>query len=115
MKYLHVIHPTRTLPAGTATAIGAVQVVLQENPDRVGLWIFPRDNDAVLCQEVDQQTPNYLLKGGATNVGLGNQYFGDTPVCHQGRIYMAAAGAAAVKLDIMELVRESGGLGASPP
>lgn len=116
MKYIRVIHPSRVLPAGAAAGVrGQAAMLLQENPDRVGLWIFPRDNDIVLLSELDQGSPGFLLKGGALNIGIANVQFGDVPICDQGRLYAASVSNVTATVDVMELVREGGGLGASPP
>lgn len=231
MKYIRVIHPTRTLPAGASAGVrGQAVLLLQENPDRVGLWIFPKDNDIALLAELDQGSPGYLLKGalapvqatpanlnpatsaantaqapqiaavagqritvnelalfasaagnatvtvtdgvttinfgtvvlgtaptvlqvnetfgvglpvtinvgpagaavtttvsasgnasgvpgntGTGGLGLATQQFGDVPICDQTRLYACSVSNVAAQVDVMELVREAGGLGASPP
>jgi len=231
VKYVRINHPRRTLPAGSGVGIrGQATMLLQENPDRVGLWIFPIDNDILLLSELDQGSPGYLLKGalaavqaspanlnpstsaantaqapqiaavagqritvnelalfasaagaatvtvtdgvstlnlgtvtlgtaptilqvnetfgvglpvtvnvgpagaavtttvsasgtaggvpgntGTGGLGLATQQFGDVPICDQTRLYACSVSNVVATVDVMELVREAGGLGASPP
>jgi hypothetical protein len=116
VKYIHIVRPVTVLLAGAAPSVrGKATLVIQENDNRVGLWLFSGDNDFHILSDLDQSAPGFLVKGGALNVGLANAQFGDVPICPQGRLYACSISNVIVTLYVMELVREGGGLGASPP
>jgi hypothetical protein len=116
MKTLLVIHPPRFLAAGAAPNVrGQAAILAHENPDRLMLWVRPTGASIVLLNELDQSAPGFTLDAIAASSGPSNHALGDTPFTHQGRLYAASVTNVAATVEVMELVREGGGLGASPP